>query len=452
MSISRSVASPVARSVSAPIHDTTTPPASNLRSVSQFNVAGESNSTVTNVVGREDCLSHCLHRIGSGTVTKIILSFNNWSISADNGIDFPANAYKIKEAWLTHSGGVSVQVKVGGSGAFIIGIGENDTHSDPILPSDFSLSDFPEGTSFSLGVRWVPVNGGGATIVGGTVSQISKGTVVDMSTSKVATIAEDIFPSAKLQAYAGLTYHTGWGSGGTFLPIIMLGEFDGTEPPIFLGMGDSITAGVGDGNATGKPQSFFQRALQDDNDTPTVFRAGIRFARPSGNAKSFGQGILNDPLGMLNHWSKYCNILVERYGVNNRDYPSQYDAKAIVWDTFLSTPRDVGARSPVVVVCALSGQTTSTDSFATVVNQTLGSETNPTGALSKINDQCLADVGTLIDYYVESLGIRGNSDKTTNDYWRWAAATTSDGLHPNDTGHELIAGDLRTLYATLGWT
>lgn len=429
-------------------------PEVSLRSVSQFNTLGDNILSSGNVSGREEIIFHAFHRIGGGTVNQIVMSFNNWALGINNtnGITYPANAYRIKEAWLTHSSLATAQLTVGGNGVFEVGIGANDIQADALVPADFGLTEFAPGASFRIAARFIPIDGSGNLVVGGTLAAAEANTASGSNSSATAPV--DAYTTAKLQEYGGLTFVDGWGGGGIVIPVVMLGAYVGAEPPIFMGVGDSIVNRIGDVNVARQPKSFFGRALQDDISSPTVFRSGLKMSRSSGDARVFDVGAPNSPHSMLQHWAKYCNVMVERYGVNNRSFPGQYDAKARAWALFKSATRDAGARSPVVVTVALTGSTTSTDAWATLANQTLGSGTSPTGALALINDETLGDVGTLIEHYVETLSVRGNADKLVNDYWRWAvspAVTTADGLHPNAAGHEAMAAELRAFFVSQGW-
>jgi lysophospholipase L1-like esterase len=434
-------------------------PAAPLRAVSAFNTLGTHvSANGTNTVAKRDIMFKSLHVIGGANVSKIVLSLNNWAIGQNNtdGIRTPACGYRMKELWLSTEAGVSVQVTVGGQGTFVIAAGDNDIHADEILPAAFGLSVFAKNLRFALGGRFIPVDASNVPVDTGNVAsmQAPRGGFASFNSVPTAIDVEDTFPVAQLKSFAGFTGTATWAVGGCAPPIIMLGEFaDGAEPPVYMGVGDSITYG-GENALTQRSGGFFGRAMINDFTTPTVYRAGIKASRDGGIAELWADASANGAQARMVYWSKYANVMIERYGVNARSYPSQYNAKKVIWSKFKTAPDRGGNKTPKVLVMALNGQTTSSDSWATTANQTLGSETNPTGALANINNACLADVGDEIEYYLDTLSIRGNSDKTQNDYWKWATGpTTNDGLHPNATGYEAMAAELRTQLTTIesGW-
>lgn len=426
-----------------------------LMAVSAFNAfATETTASGTNAIGYEDIIFKVAHVIGSGDVTEIVLAMNNWALglNATDGLNLPANGYTIKQLWLTTEAGISVQVTVGGLTTWTVASGGNDVQSDPILPSDFGLGTFARNLRFVLGGILIPVDSGGTVVFGGRYASIVSDMVGKFAAGQLTLRAPvGAYPEANLKTFTGALVAGGAQGGGSVPPIIMLGKFDGTIPPVYMGVGDSITAYINDTATALKPTSFFGRALLDNYASPTSYRAGLKAGRPSGDARNWAVASANGAQAVLAGWCGYCNVLIERHGTNNRSYPSQYDAKKVIWDLFATNH---GGTNFKRVAVALTGSTTSTDSWATLANQTLGSETGPAGALASMNNAALAAVGTDVDYYLETLGIRGNVDKTVNDYWRWATGpTTTDGLHPNSTAHELMAADLRSLMTTIesGW-
>jgi hypothetical protein len=427
-------------------------PAAALRGVSAYNSLGLSNTGATNVAGREDSLSHAMHVIGGGTVNEIVMSFNNWALggAGASGIIYPGNAYRILEAWLTHSSGAFVAVTVGGNASFDIAIGANDVQSDPITPADLGLADFPMGAAFAFSARWTPIDSGGTRIVGGTVASAQ---YANYNTTPKATAPLDTYPSSKLRAFTGLTSNTGWGAGGSEIPVVMLGKYAGAEPPTFLGVADSMFTGVGDATTAQRARGLFGRCMVNDFTTPTAWRAGIMMAKSGTDARLYDVAAPNDPQAMLTHWAGYTTVLLERYGGNNRSYPSQYTAKRVIWDLFKAAPRTAFSGTPKIVLIAITGATTSTDSWATLVNQTISTGCGPGSGSDLINQECAGDVGVDVDGYIDDLAVHGDPNPANNDYWRWAvspAVTTGDGLHANAVGYELMAGEVRTYLISLG--
>lgn len=423
-----------------------------LYSVSAYNSLGtyQSDLNAPTANATQDMIWAVQHIIGGGTVNKIVMSLNNWVMGRgavpgyDNGIQLPYVDMFIKEAWLTNSNGVSKRLTYQGQTSWTVPIGGNDYQCDPVYPSDFGLSSFPMGCAFQFSGRGC-----------GTVSGVQKngqwGTIDEKScvgwsnSLKRALAPIDTYPSARLTNYGvGLTDPgNGWAFGGAVPAHVMLGTWAGAVPPVYMGIGDSIVAGDVDTSQVLRPVGWFGRAMLNNFASPTVYRARLMAGRGTGNASAWRGA--NNAMQIMTYWCKYANVMLERFGVNSRAYAVDYPDKQAIWSAFKSVQRG----KYKTVVLALTGQTLSTDSWATLGNQSFGAGTGLGADLSLINDACLADVGTKLDYYLDPLAPRGNASKTNADYWRWAPSSTPDGLHPNATTYEAMAVDVRALLTTI---
>ncbi len=410
-----------------------------LKTVSVMNFLGNGKGA-SNSATHQDVVMSIPFVIGGTTVDSLVLSMSNWGISGNgtNGIEIPSEGYRVEEAYLTrNTGGTSVQVTKDSATTWVIAAGESDTHSDEINASAFSLSNFPVGDELSLKVRYVPVNSSNVIVDGGEVAKTDAPRFANPSSLRVV---RGDWTSAELQTYGTLVTPSGASiqSGGRTLPMILLGRHSSAYDATFGAIGDSRTQGVGDDRIEFET-SYATRAMVDDVNSPTTWLPSINMAISGGVASAWAVAAPNSAHDVLTSFFQYFDVMIENYGVNSRSATHTTQRK-VIWDAFKAD-----YPSKTIIAVDVMGQTTSTDAWATLANQTIGSESDVGEALDTMNAAVAADPN--VDHFVETLSIRGSTDDTSSDYWKWGTSLTGDGLHENAAGHEAKAQDLRDAIA-----
>ena len=384
---------------------------------------------------RPEILNTITFTLGSGDYSEIYLSCNNWYFDRTD-ITAGLSRYKLKEVWIIAESGEKHQVTFdSGSTSKIVEVGDNDVRSDAITADDLGVV-LESGLTFSIKVRFVLVDGSGATLTAGAYPS-APGTGGGI-TSGFGGLrqSEDGYTSANLQTFGGLAFETGVSTAGS-LPLLVIGKASEKTLPAYLFVGDSITSNTNDTSAGGSPwysRCYSGRSMLDDSASPTLHRAGFKFAKGGATAAD----IVDNPdlTDKLAYWSTFSDVLFEKMGANGFNLAE----KSAIWDTFRNSTRQAGTPAPVVVGLGGGPNTDSSDGWTT-----LGGQSNPIGVSEANEASLLAQVGIGIDYAVLLPSSRAATSGTDFDYWDSPSGTalTDDGLHPNPRGHELVAGDLR---------
>ena len=393
--------------------------------------------------------------IASGDVTEFAVVMNHWAIGGDSatGAMLPIGSMTVPEIWVTKVGDATgKRVTWGGSNSKSFASGDYDVKSDSLLPSDFGFVDkIPRGTEFFVGYK---------AELDAPDNQFCVAAQDHNKTPNSSVVYVPGTTTIKnLQGSAALDWDgDGIGaSNDTGLPFVLVGKFDGGDKPVFGGIGDSITADVGDTNPTTGPillKGWFERALVDDQTTFANPRAGINLGRPSGNADVYNVGSPNGARVRLESMLKYANHYIERYGINAIPSEGGQPAadslragKKVIWD-LVRTLGQPGGLTPYVAALPLTPKTTG--SFTSLVGQTPTSGLGGTIALLDADMVTVAGTVDGPDVYIENTtNVRGSASKASADYWRWNVSpqSTDDGVHPNAAGYDLMAVAVRSWMA-----
>lgn len=388
--------------------------------------------------------------IGSGDVTELRIVLNHWAIGANSagGAMLPTGSMTVQEMWVTREGNTSgVRVTWDGSNTRVLESGAYDIQSDALLPSDFGFTEsIPIGTRFYIGYRAEVSVAGHHFCVRGT----------DYNKTNNSAIAYEPGGATinNLQGSASMSWTGSISStNNTGLSFVVIGKFAGGDRPVFVGIGDSITADVGDTNPTTGPvllKGWFDRALVDDPVTFSNPRAGINMGRPSGNADVYAEAAANGARSRLASMMRYGNHYVERYGINAISGQGDQagannirSAKKTIWD-LARTLGQPGGLAPYVIALPLTPRVTGT--YTTLAGQTSVSGLGGMIALLDADMVTVAGTADGPDEYVENtLDVRGSTDKSSPDYWKWSVApqATNDGLHPNASGYDRMTSVVR---------
>ncbi len=196
------------------------------------------------------------------------------------------------------------------------------------------------------------------------------------------------------------------------------------------GQGDDATGVATWGSSTGNGQGYwgwFGRAC---------YGATIPFLQLSraGDQASFNQPPYSYRKNMLNVLSSGPIVdwvfvaLGTNDATNGRTYTQlKADLTAIV--------ADYQRRGVKVCICSITPKTTSTDSWATVANQTVASGHGLTDGPAKVNQ----DLRSGNWYNADNFFDLGGYMESSIGSCVWAAGYTADGLHPNQAAHIAVA-------------
>lgn len=384
---------------------------------------GASDSNFTNADSRIAC------RNGPVAVSNLRLVFSNYAISSGKEVDGP-NAVTVRAAIEVWSGSSTTYITQGvtfnGSESVALGTRAGLVVSDPIgvvlEPGQwFAVRTNAQVTSGDL-FQAPALHNGGSTLTGDP----SSGNGGNMIRNTSATVV----------------YDTGTITGTLkrgFCHMAVLGVTAAYAPAVVI-FGDSIADGSGDNTATnliqGGSVGYIPRGLVLSDNT------FIPHAKVSVSGTNMSHiGTADNIGGMDNHrrWSmlEWATHAIFHYGRN--DLAGGRTLAQLQADSIAAWAR-AKSRGVKVAACTILPYTTSTDSWATTGNQTPGSGFGVGEARDQYNDWLLTKLadGT-IDYvvdanpYVESQSVPGV----------WVPNYTTDGVHPNPTGHQAAAAAVR---------
>jgi lysophospholipase L1-like esterase len=212
-------------------------------------------------------------------------------------------------------------------------------------------------------------------------------------------------------------------NGGYYKPVAILGKVSvkKTVPKAALLVGDSIMWGTGDSTSSRDFIGYTQTALYNK-------RQMVVISRPSETAQGFNV-VTNRMFRMQS--AKYCGFVVSNYGINDirasRTLAQLQSDLMAVWNMFDKMGLPVYQNT-------ITPSTTSTDSWVTTGNQTPESSN---AVRVQINDWIRTLPAPLSGYFeIADLA------ETARNSGIWKAGYTSDGLHPNATGHTALAAGI----------
>lgn len=314
--------------------------------------------------------------------------------------------------------------------------------TDPIPASAFSLSEYPADETFYART--------GLTVTsGGTWPQNPSSGYLSPGASHNGVVGFTGTSSSQISATGALSIPSG--GAGFFTAVLMgpaaiVGTWVGSKVPSVMLMGDSIMSQLDDAvdNGAGGGGGFGVRATYNVNSSQLPI---IRAGRGGEQASHWASGNT-----FRTYLMQFCTHLINNLVVN--DISAGRSSAQIITDlqtiNTAFTNNAVGAKYLCNTTC--SPRTNSTDSWATVANQTAAAAAFDVGGVRDIfNTSLLALQGSGID-----LVFNVNTywqDPTDTECWLTtgvANANTDDGTHPNDPLHLTAATGLNTLLAA--WT
>lgn len=373
------------------------------------------------------------HYIGNADVSELYVAFNDYYILQDNTGEANGDGYTAR--FNIEYNGLSVRGAFSGSRDGIIPAGSALVLSDPILPSSFGLEVFPAGAQFWIRAERQYTVGAGSLFHRTTAYSVPIDTTSERYMSAPAGTASLLDATGSLTATGGYSAQT-----HVWLPLAVLGR--PVTPMVGIGVfGASIEDGSGDGSGVGASSGGYMRRALYNVDGAGTKVARVNLAVPSESAGRF-------LLAGSKRREIYPYLTHAIFGYGGNDYSlgttlSDMQARHLdVWS---------GARAggvPHISQVSMSPKTTSTDSWATVANQTPRTGWDvATGEWYAYNESLASIVATNpnVDGYLDLWDVE--ADATFND--RWKASSTADGTHPNATMSASMAAATRIYIQSL---
>jgi len=388
-------------------------------------------------------ISRQIHYIGSGDMSELRLLLLGWA-NGGSAISTPGNAVTYANSYICKELAASgINVKFGGSNSVTVYDGQLAVISDPILPSQFGLSKFTRGERYDVTIdlpfaaggiafpQYDNMNGAGS---GQSYDSGFFGLICDPGTTTYDNI----------NSFGSINW-TGPDVGvlGGQVACILLGKFVSGDPGTYLGIGDSIVAGVGATSAAGEGKgSFFTRSLFPTEGSPSLNPVAGCNAGFSGGISQVWLNTSNASQMNLASLAKYANRVIEEYGINSIGSAGGSGAAAGIVADCEAIYKLVRTAAPVANGSALKIMRTSLLCKTNFPSTTPSAGCGVADTLDYFNQQMLAAAGAAPgpDSFVSARDVivSSTTPATTANYL-WASGMTDDGVHPSEAGHAALA-------------
>lgn len=254
-------------------------------------------------------------------------------------------------------------------------------------------------------------------------------------TSMFAISGESMYESTEATSQVHQTgvmlIRNGQAGGGGYIPSAIIGKTADPIPAVAL-VGDSIMAGtIGDSSsATTGLRGLFAKGLVLPDSTTLPFTLLARASEQAVFCTSVGNFRRRFNLD-------YCTHAIVNYGTND----IAASATLVQIQGYLTEIwAQLKARNLKVYQALILPRTTSTDGWATAVNQTPATGFAKNGIRDQLNLWIRSQVGILIDGIIDLNVIA--EDTTLGNRWvanGVASSITADGVHPNIAGAATLA-------------
>lgn len=404
--------------------------------------------TPLRAIGVNEQVSHAFDSVGGtnraavrqplaiGQAAKsLVFSVSNWVMNSSTGETNNTNTFTILEAALEKADGSAyAKITFSGSDSVTLAIGDNNIQSDALSASAFGLGSFARDSEWFIRlVMSVPVAGNKIPYVGTIAADKTGGQAMWYDSA-----------AQSRTAYGTGTYST---TGVTtrfqgYRPIVL--GYPVTDGASFITVGDSISIGIGDSTANGAiGRGYIQHAMGGSTGTPVNSYPNLNFGVS-------GIGIL--PYTGGTKWKtylQYAKIAIDQILTNNVSSLStgqMQTEETSLWTIFRTSLIKKIIRTELLV------RSSSTDSWATTVNQTVLSGWENGGKVTTMNNWWPTKVSdTTIDYYVS--GLRALvADGTSTDKWAVPKLYNNDDVHPMNSGVLVLKAPMRTAITTVAGT
>lgn len=383
--------------------------------------------TSTSSATRDSALNRWLTKIGVSGAADLIISFGGIKFTTNDLVENMENGYTIQSCYLEYKGVVTQVFFDGGSAQKVINAGDSDVQSDPILASSFGESSFDAGEEVAVKFIMYAPSLGGSFPTNSATRAGDGGQVIlfERATSTVAGIdqpGESTITGNTLPRTAG------------YSPIVLTSTGTGRA---LLGIGDSITQGVGDiDTRPGYFSKIVKRAFTEN--TPIA-------------SLNMGIGGATSDLANQQEYKdlyKYGNEAIVAFGTNDFGTAGNGTTASAMSTATMNIISDLRSDGHTrITVAGLYPRTQSTDDWTTIENQTALSDWDALTDETYLYSLNLEANITTADGHVWSQSVRASADT-----FKWevdgvtAEYTAVDGTHPSTLGHQFIADDY---YATV---
>lgn len=365
-------------------------------------------------------------------VSDLVFCFDNWFLTNFGVEANGAQAMTIQKLALEKDGTSSfAPILFGGQRSTTLAVGATDVQSDALLPSAFSLGSFARDALYWLRGHVTIASG---SFVAGCYCPFAGGAAG--YTESAANYIDEVDGHGALTVPAASTQR--YQCPG---PSAIIGTpTNGAQKSVVV-TGDSIADGNNDLNTVLGPGFATRAAMNAEAFSSTL---------PMILATKAGASYTNfNPGTKWEHYLRYADVLLDEFGTN--DMPPGFNTLSAtqgrakqVW----STGRNYGCTK--VVRTKLGPYTTSSDSWATLGNQSIQTSWGSGGNIDQFNTWADGLVGTTLDAVVQMNDMRASSP----DNFKWpvtgaANYATPDGLHPKNPIAILMGADTRTVLASV---
>lgn len=380
------------------------------------------------------------HKLG-GPVAEMRIGFMDWMYTDKTETANSKNDVTLTSAWLERaSTGQVVPLTFSGSRQLILPMNSTTPYwlSDAIPSSAWTGSAPASDEVFWLHAKGtIPEDG---IIPVGTPSTFSGAKFIVFPPGNDPGTVDSAGPVPAI---------TGSSARTEGLPSVFLGRYTGPGHLAVIGIGDSILHGSGD---VANPAAciagygFFNRAALDSNGANAI--ATFNLTRHGQSAAAW---VDSNKQKRQAPFLQFANVVVEEYGTNDLASAGSGDPTAILsrLDKIWTAARNAGVQK--IIRTKLMSRTTSTDSWATLANQTPNNNWGVGGSRDTINAGLqTALTNGKIDVLLDTLAVVGDP----SDSGRWltngtSKYTTTDGTHVSPTGNSLLAVPLRAALLSL---
>lgn len=413
------------------------PPSQPLRFASATNFLQQ--GFASSEAAKRHVISRQPHFIGTADMSELRIILLNWA-NGSTIISTPGASVTYPNIYICKLlAGSGVNVKFSGSNSVTLADGQQAAISDAILPSQFGLTKFTVGERYDVTID-LPFSGSGFPFpvidpVGGGAAGYDSGffgLICDPTTTTYDNI----------NSYGSINW-TGPDVGvGNTIPSILVGRFVTGDHGVFMGIGDSIVAGVGAASRPGAGGgSFFTRSLFATDLNTAVPVAGLNAGYSGGVSDVWNNvGASKNNLAYL---TQYANRFVEEYGINSIGGAGGAGAATAIRTASQGIYTTVRANAPVANGLAIK-----------IMRTTLLAKTDATGLVPSAG----CGLGDTLDFFNQQViaaavgapgadvlvnmrnAVVANTNPTLAASYQWAATMTADGTHPTEVGHIALAG------------
>lgn len=424
-SIASRLDQPIARSVLTGGGASAPPTPSPLMFATQANAINKNraNRSRTDVQCRWAC------RIGSRAKKKLAVAWMAWSAPAALGNDLPIYMA------LVEYNGVTVPLTWSGSRSVTITNNTNGPISDELDALAFGVSEFPRGATiyvkswvkFATTTQFIPYSardtaGGGQVWWFNAAETVMSDFDAPGAITRISGVAQD----ARTQGMQPMVL-------GRDVP-----GAPGTGDAWFI-QGSSSTEGVGDASTFLNYGGWAGRSMVTDQNTGADPVSYCNFAVAASTTDlAYGKPLTN-------YWMQFANKGIISYGSNNLNTggTGSLSSMQAQLTSAINNMRDNGGIQHILTT-NLQPRTDSTDSWATLANQSAPAGWDVGGTVQQYNTWQAGLVGTLTQGHILHNGIRAGTDPDVYTYYRWwtngtANWPTTDGTHPSAVSHEAMA-------------